>query len=163
MSKDMDIPRDPFGTDAMVDALKVYCQKQEIDMPRLWLVHSDDCLMHYALSVHLSGKEQWLEYDATVMFIVIEYSGREERSTEAMQLRCILEDIGVPIIITAKVAERPDKQHKFFENAGLTKMPVTWMDEHQHYEVYTKGHIEMGAFASLMDRVEYIGKEIVYK
>ncbi len=30
-------------------------------------------------------------------------------------------------------------------------MPVTWMGEHHDYEVYTKDHIEMGAFASLMD------------
>ena len=163
MSKDIDIPRDPFGTDAMVDALRVFCQKQGFEIPRQWLVHPDDCLMHYAESVHLAGKEQWVEYDATVMFILIDFSGREDRSTEAMQLRCILEDIGEPIILTEKVAEQPEEQQRFFENAGLTKMPVTWMDDYLDYEVYTKGHIEMGAFASLMDRVEFIGKEIVYK
>lgn len=163
MSKNIDIPRDPFGTDAMVDALKEFCRKQGLEMPLSWLVHPDDCLMHYAVSIHLSGKEQWVEFDATVMFILIDFSGREERSTETMQLRCILEDLGEPVVLTAKVAERPDKQQRFFENAGLTRMPVTWMDDHQDYEVYTKGHVEMGAFASLMDRVEFIGKEIVYK
>ena len=31
------------------------------------------------------------------------------------------------------------------------------------YEVYVKGHIDMGPFANLMERVEYIGREIVYK
>ena len=30
------------------------------------------------------------------------------------------------------------------------------------YEVYTKGHLEMGGFAMLMERVEYVGKEIIY-
>ncbi len=45
----------------------------------------------------------------------------------------------------------------------MIKMPVTWSDERQQdYEVYTKGHIEMGGFVNLMERVEFIGKEIVY-
>jgi hypothetical protein len=44
------------------------------------------------------------------------------------------------------------------------KMPVTWADYQQNeYEVYTKGHLEMGGFVNLMERIEYIGKEIVYK
>ena len=163
MSEDIDIPRDPFGTEAMVDALRMYCQKQGFEIPRQWLVHPDDCLMHYAESVHLKGKEQWVEFDATVLFVLIDFSQREDRSTEAMQLRCILDDIGEPVLLTSKVGEVPNKQLGFFENVGLTKMPVTWMDDRHEYEVYTKGNIEMGAFASLMDRVEYIGKEIVYK
>jgi len=38
-------------------------------------------------------------------------------------------------------------------------MPITWEDDAQHeYEVYVKGHIDMGPFANLMERVEYIGK-----
>ena len=119
--------------------------------------------MHYAESVHLVGKEQWVEYDATIMFILIDFSQREDRATEAMQLRCILDDIGEPVVLTSKVGEVPNKQQEFFESVGLTRMPVTWMDDHQEYEVYTKGNIEMGAFASLMDRVEYIGKEIVWR
>ena len=163
MSEDIDIPRDPFGTDAMVDALRVFCQKQGFEIPRQWLVHPDDCLMHYAESVHLKGKEHWVAFDATVLFVLIDFSQREDRSTEAMQLRCILDDIGEPVLLTSKVGEVPNKQLGFFENVGLTKMPVTWMDDRHEYEVYTKGNIEMGAFASLMDRVEYIGKEIVYK
>ena len=31
------------------------------------------------------------------------------------------------------------------------------------YEVYVKGQLEMGGFVNLMERLEYIGKEIVYK
>ena len=43
------------------------------------------------------------------------------------------------------------------------KMPVTWGDDFQNvYEVYTKGQLEMGGFVNMMERVEYIGKEIVY-
>lgn len=29
--------------------------------------------------------------------------------------------------------------------------------------VYAKGKLEMGGFVNLMERIEYIGKEIVYK
>lgn len=36
---------------------------------------------------------------------------------------------------------------------------VTWSDEAgREYEVYVKGHIGMGPFTNLMERVEYIGK-----
>ena len=43
-------------------------------------------------------------------------------------------------------------------------MPVTWSDKnHNEFEVYAKDHLEMGGFVNLMERVEYIGKEIVYK
>lgn len=43
-------------------------------------------------------------------------------------------------------------------------MPVTWSyKNHNEFEVYAKDHLEMGGFVNLMERVEYIGKEIVYK
>lgn len=43
------------------------------------------------------------------------------------------------------------------------KMPVTWSDNAGRvYEVFLKGQLDMGAFANLMERVEYIGKEIIY-
>ena len=66
--------------------------------------------------------------------------------------------------MTSKVAESPSSQQRFYKSIGLTKMPVTWSDHHQNeYEVYVKGQLIMDEFASLMERVEYIGKEIVYK
>ena len=42
-------------------------------------------------------------------------------------------------------------------------MPVTWKDHNQNeYEVYVKGHLEMGIFVKLIEQLEYIGKEIVF-
>ena len=62
------------------------------------------------------------------------------------------------------MAESPSNQKRFYNSIGLIKMPVTWSDKnHNEFEVYAKGHLEMGAFVNLMERVEYIGKEIVYK
>ncbi len=50
-----------------------------------------------------------------------------------------------------------------FKVMGLMRMPVTWADSNQNvYEVYIKGQLEMGCFVTLMENVEYIGKEMVY-
>lgn len=81
-----------------------------------------------------------------------------------MQLRCMSEDFGGPVVLTCRMAEAPGRQQDFFKSFGLTRMPVTWSDESQNvYEVYVKGLFDMGGFVNLMERVEYKGKEIVYK
>ena len=114
--------------------------------------------------MHLAGKGRWVEYDAKVFFVLKDLSGMENREIEENRLHCIFEDLGEPIVLTAKVAESPDSQRQFFKRVGLTKIPVTWSDHHQNiYEVYTKGHVEMGGFVMLMERVENIGKEIIYR
>ena len=57
--------------------------------------------------------------------------------------------------------ERPYTCHTF---ECRYNMPITWEDEAQQaYEVYVKGQQGMGPFANLMERVEYIGREIVYR
>jgi hypothetical protein len=74
----------------------------------------------------------------------------------------MFEDCGGAIVLTVK-ADESSNQLQFFKGLGMTRMPVTWSDENQSdYEVYTKGHLEMGGFAMLMERVEYVGKEIIY-
>ena len=73
------------------------------------------------------------------------------------------------MLIFALVAEgppqtRPDLQLRFYKSIGTVKMPVTWSDDaDREYEVFVKGQLEMGSFVGLMEYVEYIGKEIVYK
>lgn len=59
---------------------------------------------------------------------------------ERSKLEIAFRDLGEPVVLT-------------------TRMPITWEDEAQReYEVYVKGHIDMGPFANLMERMEYIGK-----
>ena len=85
-------------------------------------------------------------------------------NNEALEnrLHCMFEDMGEPVVLTIKADETLNQQ-QFFKGLGMMRMPVTWSDDHQQdYEVYTKGHIEMGGFVNLMERVEFIGKEIVY-
>ena len=41
---------------------------------------------------------------------------------------------------------------------------VSWTGcKPNEYVVYAKGKLEMGGFVNLMERIEYIGKEIVFK
>jgi hypothetical protein len=59
---------------------------------------------------------------------------------ERSKLEIAFRDLGEPVVLT-------------------TRMPITWEDDAQcEYEVFVKGHIDMGPFANLMERVEYIGK-----
>ena len=76
----------------------------------------------------------------------------------------MLKDLGEPVVLTSKVAEMPNHQQRFYESVGLVKMPVSWEDDAQNeYEVYVYGNMVMDSFAYVMEQVEYIGKEIVYR
>ena len=164
MSEDMEIPKDPFGTDGLQDRLKTFCREQGLEAPSFWIFPPDGYYICHAVSLHLNGKDRWEEFDTNVIFVLKDFSMRENREMEASRLRCIFEDFGEPIVLTSKMAESPNSQQRFYKSIGLTRMPVTWSDHHQNeYEVYAKDHLEMGGFVNLMERVEYIGKEIVYK
>jgi hypothetical protein len=155
---------DLFGVNDLQDRLKAFCREQGLEAPRFWIFPPDGYYICHAVSLHLNGKDRWEEFDVNVVFVLKDFSTREDREMEAGRLRCIFEDLGEPIVFTSKMAESPSNQQRFYKSIGLTKMPVTWSDHHQNeYEVYAKGHLEMGGFVNLMERVEYIGKEIVWR
>lgn len=52
----------------------------------------------------------------------------ENRNSEASCLQCMFEEFGEPIVLTAKMAESPSNQQRFYKGIGLSKMPVTWAD-----------------------------------
>lgn len=159
----MEIPKNPFGTDDLQDRLKEFCKEQGLEAPRFWIFSPDGYYICHAVSLHLNGKDRWEEFDANVIFVLKNFSTRENREMEAGRLQCMFEELGEPIVLTSKMAESPSNQQHFYMSIGLTQMPVTWSDHHQHeYEVYAKGELEMGSFVNLMERVEYIGKEYVY-
>ena len=61
-------------------------------------------------------------------------------------------------------SELSKKNRELLVKVGFTKMPVTWSDnKQQDYLVYLKGHLEMGGFVNLMERIEYIGKKVIYR
>ena len=163
MSEDIEIPKDPFGVDDLQDRLKTFCKEQGLEAPRFWIFPPDGYYICHAVSLHLNGKDRWEEFDVNVVFILKDFSLRENREMEANRLRCMFEDFGEPIVLTSKFAESPSSQQRFYKRIGLIKIPVTWSDHQSEYEVYAKGHLEMGGFVNLMERVEYIGKEIVYR
>ena len=133
-----------FGMNDLQDRLKMFCKDQGLDVPQFWIIQPDGYYMGYAASLHLSGKDRWEEFDAERL------------------LNHMFEELGEPVVLTVK-AETSPRQQLFFKHVGLMKMPVTWADYQQNeYVVYAKGKLEMGGFVNLMERVEYIGKEIVY-
>ena len=114
------------------------------------------------LKINLTGKDRWEVFDANVVYLLKDLKGIGNNEALANRLRCMFEDLGEPVVLTVR-ADESNGQQRFFKGLGMIKMPVTWSDDHQQdYEVYTKGHIEMGGFVNLMERVEFIGKEIVY-
>lgn len=155
-------PCDPFGMNDLQDRLKKFCIGQSMDMPQFWIIKPDEYYMSYAVSLHLSGKDRWEEFDAKVIYVLRDFSDRENREVEERLLNHMFEEIEEPIVLTIKEVESPN-QLRFLKGIGLMKMPVTWSDTCQNvYDVYAKGNLEMGGFVNLMERIEYIGKEIVY-
>ena len=131
-------------------------------MPRFRIFPPNGVYMCYAVSLHLTGKDRWEEFDAKVIYLLKDLNEIGNSEALANRLRCMFEDLGMPVVLTVK-ADESNSQQRFFKSLGMMRMPVTWSDEnHRDYEVYTKGNIEMGGFVNLMERVEFIGKEIVY-
>ena len=155
---------DPFEVNDMLNRLKEFCKEHGLEAPRFWVFPPDGCYVCHAVSLHLKSKDKQYVYDANVIFELKDFSGMEIRDAEANRLRCMFEELGEPIVLTSKVAEFPNNQHSFFKSVGLSRMPVRWHDNSQNeYEVYMKGNLIMDEFVSLMERIEVIGKEIVYR
>ena len=153
---------DVFGTCDLQDRLKAFYEVQGLEMPRFWIFPPNGVYMCYAVSLHMKGKERWEVFDANVVYLLKELNEIGNNEALANRLCCMFEDLGEPVVLTVK-ADESNSQQRFFKSIGMMRMPVTWSDEHQQdYEVYTKGRIEMGGFVNLMERVEFIGKEIVY-
>ncbi len=154
---------DQFGLNDMQDRLKAFCKEQGLDIPQFWIIKPDSYYLGYAVSLHLNGKDRWEEFDAKVIYVLRDFSGRENREIEERLLKHMFKELGEPIVLTVMEVESPNQQ-RFFKEIGMMKMPVTWSDSNKNdYAVYAKGNLEMGGFVNLMERIEYIGKEIVYK
>lgn len=154
---------DEFGVNELQDRLKAFCREQGLEMPRFRIFPPNGMYMCYAVTLHLTGRDRWEEFDAKVVYLLKDL--KEIGNNEALEnrLRCMFEELGEPILLTVK-ADETSKYRCFFKGLGMTRMPVTWSDEHQQdYEVYAKGQLGMGGFVNLMERLESIGRVIVYK
>ena len=154
---------DVFGINDMLDRLKAFCRVQGLEVPIMRLIEVDGVLMPYAVPMHLMRNDQMCQYDVEVVFLLVDFPDKEDREAEACRLRVIAEEFGRPCLLTTRAVFSP-RQDSFYKNLGFMKMPVTWSDDaDREYEVFVKGQLDMGSFVSLMEHVEYIGKEIVYK
>ena len=154
---------DEFGNSDLQDRLKAFCKEQGLEMPRFRIFPPKGVYVNYAVSLHLMGKDRWEEFDTNVIYMLMDLEEIGNNEALANRLRCMFEDFGGPVVLTIQADGTANQQH-FFKSLGMMRMPVTWADgQQQDYEVYTQGEIDMGGFVNLMERVEYIGKEIVYK
>jgi hypothetical protein len=154
---------DVFGTGDLQDRLKAFCKEQGLEMPRFRIFPPNGVYINYAVSLHLTGKDRWEEFDANIVYLLKDLKEIGHNEALANRLCCMFEDLGEPVVLTVK-ADESNSHQCFFKGLGMTRLPVTWSDENQQdYEVYTKGFIEMGGFVNLMERVGYIGKEIIFK
>ncbi len=147
----------------MLDRLEEFCRAQGIEVPMTRLIEVDGVLMPYAVPLHLVRNDQMCQYDVEVVFLLVDFPDKEDREAEACRLRVMAEEFERPCLLTTRAAFSP-RQDQFYRKFGFMKMPVTWSDDaDREYEVFVKGQLEMGSFVGLMEFVEYIGKEIVYK
>lgn len=154
---------DVLGINDMLDRLKAFCLEQGIEVPMTRLIEVDGVLMPYAVPLRLLRNDQMGQIDAEVVFLLTDFPDKENREAEARRLKVMVEDFGRPCLLTTKAAFSA-RQDSFYSNLGFTKMPVTWEDEAQReYEVYLCGDMLMDTFAYIMEQVEYIGREIVYR
>ena len=155
---------DEFDVNDLQDRVKAFCREQGWEMPRFRIFPPDGYYVCHCFSMHLKGKDNWKDVEASVVFMLMDFSTMDNREIEANRLSCMLKDLGEPVVLTSKVAARPAHQQRFYESVGLVKIPVRWEDDAQNeYEVYVYDNMVMDSFAYVMEQVEYIGKEIVYR
>ena len=69
---------DLFGMNDLQDRLKRFCVDQGMDIPQFWIIKPDNYFLGYAVSLHLSGKDRWEEFEAKVIYVLRDFSDREK-------------------------------------------------------------------------------------
>ena len=139
---------DEFGVNELQDRLKAFCREHGWEMPRFWIFPPKGYYVCHCFSMHLKGKGNWKDVEASVVFMLMDFSTMDNREIEANHLSSMLKDLGEPVVLTSKVAEMHNHQQRFFESVGLVKMPVRWEDDAQNeYEVYVYGKIPRKSIA----------------
>ena len=104
----------------------------------------------------MKGKERWEVFDANVVYLLKDLKEMGNNEAQANRQRCMYHDLGGSVVLTVRTDES-NSQQPFFKSIGMTRMLVTWSDEHQQdYEVYTNGGIKMGGFVNLMEQVNIV-------
>lgn len=153
---------DVFGVNDMLDRLEAFCREQGIEQPMMRVIEADGVLRPYFIPLHLVKNDQMNQFDAEVVFLLLDFPHRENREAEECGLKVVAKEFERPCLLTTRAAFSP-RQDQFYRKLSFMKMPVTWSDKAgREYEVFMKGQLEMDSFVSLMEHVEYIGKEIIY-
>ena len=136
----------------MTKELKMYCREQGYGIPKFWPAsYTKD----YAVSLHMTGDDQWEEFDANVVFLLGEHG-----KNETQLLRHLLEKLQEPVALIV-LTESVNNQN-IYKSLGFTLMPARWTDTNEReYEVYIKGSMKMGGWANMMTRIEGTESDII--
>ena len=133
--------------------LKMYCKEHGYDNLKFWPANYTK---DYAVSLHMTGDDQWEEFEANVVFSLGKHSKNEAKLIEQ-----IIEELQEPIVLNVPLAESSGKRN-LLKILGFNLMPARWTDKKgREYEVFIKGSMKMGGWANMMTRVEDIGSDIV--
>ena len=105
----------------MTKELKKYCREQGYGIPKFWPAsYTKD----YAVSLHMTGDDQWEEFDANVVFLLGEHG-----KNETQLLRHLLEKLQEPVALIV-LAESVNNQN-IYKSLGFTLMPARWTDTNE--------------------------------
>ncbi len=148
--------RDPFGINKMLAELKAYCKEQGFEFPITWLGKRDDILVPFAVPLHLHSDDRQFPYDGHVVFVLNDDVANRDR------VQAYLSQLTEPMLLTVQLKETSLRNK--YEGVGMKLAPTRWSDnEGNEYEVYIKGNMDMETFGHLMEQMEYIGSNIIYK
>ena len=123
--------------------LKAYCKKQGLDKPKSWRYGL--CFWRrYAVSLHITGKDRWEEFDANVVLLLDRSHKKYRQKKEARLIGEITAEFNEPVLLTMPVTMSVSRRN-LLKSLGLTLMPVRWSGKGQdEYGVYLKKLTALG-------------------
>ncbi len=150
------VPTDPFGIKEMLSALQGYSEENGFECPMIWLGKRGDVLVPFAVPLHLFSTDKQFAYDGHVVFVLNNDVANKDR------VHAFISKLAEPILLTVQLKEVSQKDT--YEGVGMKIAPTRWSDDNgNEYEVYMKGEMDMETFGQLMQQIEYIGSNIIYK
>ena len=160
---------DPFGDDTYLYMIKFCCEiDKNSEDPKFWIIKPANRHMGYAVSIHLYGGKAETHYDAHVVFVTNDLSSMKNRTAELMLIRNMKMELSAGTLLTMKAPDTSTSvspsNESILRSAGFVKLPQDWTDEKgQTYEVYTYGSQKPEALPLIMERIEQLGKTLIYR
>ena len=90
-----------------LDRLEVFCREHGIEHPMMRLIEVDGVLRPYFIPLHLVKNDQMNQFDAEVVFLLVDYPDRENREAEECRLKVVAKEFERPCLLTTRAAFSP--------------------------------------------------------